>query len=153
MLERIVRKNLEEELGITLTLTQQNNQDTSEAPSPPSILKDISRFPRLTQWTIKRKDWLDQRLEIEMRADEPTWLNYKPFEVEVLNNLTTKVLEDTFSEVFKNCTKNELNSATTNCKSEGAPQLNGVSKISKYKELQMDSVHAQKPDTSSETIS
>lgn len=40
-----------------------------------------------------------------MRADEPTWFNYRPFEQNLLNNLTVMVMADTFNEVYDKCTK------------------------------------------------
>ena len=145
-MERIVRKSLEEELGITLTLTQQTNENAvSGGASPPPVVKDINALSRLTQWTIKRKDWLDQRLEIEMRADEPTWLNYKPFEQEVLNSLTAKVLASTFDEVFEKCAKSMPNNYGGNKR-----QVNGIPRAKTYTELK--SVRIRNPDTVSDKI-
>ncbi|KAL7060767.1 hypothetical protein AAHC03_09247 [Spirometra sp. Aus1] len=51
-------------------------------------------MPKLTQWTLSRKNWLDQLLELEMRADEATWINYAAYEEEIKQGLVTQVLDE-----------------------------------------------------------
>ncbi|KAM3182737.1 hypothetical protein ACTXT7_011727 [Hymenolepis weldensis] len=102
MLQRIVQLNLEQDLGINLTLSQ---EERITPPPPAPVIKDLKRLPKITQWTIQRKSWLDQHLEVEMRADEPNWMNYRPFEKSVLDSLITKILVEVFDEVYDSCEK------------------------------------------------
>lgn len=102
MLERIVRMNLEQDLGINLSPSQ---EERITPPPPAPVIKDLKRLPKITQWTIQRKSWLDQHVEVEMRADEPNWMNYRPFEKSVLDSLITKILVKEFDEVYNSCVK------------------------------------------------
>nr|CDS26813.1 Serine rich adhesin for platelets [Hymenolepis microstoma] len=102
LLERIVRMKLEENFGINLTLSE---KERMTPPPPAPVIKDLQRLPKLTQWTIQRKGWLDQHLEVEMRADEPNWMNYRPFEKSVLDSLTAKILVEAFNEVCDRCVR------------------------------------------------
>lgn len=40
-----------------------------------------------------------------MRADDPNWINYWPFEKTLMESLTAKILSNTFDEVYGQCEK------------------------------------------------
>ncbi|KAM7536209.1 hypothetical protein Aperf_G00000090540 [Anoplocephala perfoliata] len=107
LLERIVKTNLETDFGVKLTVPQDSESLDVQlaAPSPAPIVKDIGRLPQLTQWTIKDKNWLNQLLEVEMRADDQNWMNYWPFEKALMESLISKILSETFDEVYDRCEK------------------------------------------------
>ncbi|CAH8446676.1 unnamed protein product [Schistosoma turkestanicum] len=52
------------------------------------------RLSRLVQWTLSKKSWLDRILELELRADEPSWLSYVPEEREIKMKLANEIWED-----------------------------------------------------------
>ncbi|KAL5108341.1 hypothetical protein TcWFU_000349 [Taenia crassiceps] len=148
LLEGIVRAKLESEFDISFTLPCNNSQNNhlSILP-PPCVLMDKNRLSRLAQWTIQRKDWLDQRLELEMRAEEPTWFNYRPFEQNLLNNLTLMVMADTFNEVYGKCAKKVAKEIYY----EDMQFLNGKPEPRVKRNFGMDFVHVRSPSSMSGT--
>ncbi|VDM15715.1 unnamed protein product [Hydatigera taeniaeformis] len=148
LLERIVQTNLEADFGVSLKSRCGNSEeDRNRNPSPPRVVMDTNRLPRLAQWTIKRKDWLDQRLELEMRADEPTWFNYRPFEQNLLNNLTIMVMTDIFNEVYDRCAKKVAREVYY----EDLHLLNGKPGSQVRKNFGMDLVRVRSPSSMSGT--
>ncbi|CAH8461403.1 unnamed protein product [Heterobilharzia americana] len=59
-----------------------------------------SRFSRLVQWTLTKKPWLDRILDLELRADEPTWLSYVPEEREIKMKLSNELWEDVLNDAL-----------------------------------------------------
>ncbi|KAH8851821.1 Serine rich adhesin for platelets [Schistosoma japonicum] len=62
------------------------------------IIPSGARFSRLVQWTLSKKSWLDRLLDLELRADEPTWLSYVPEEREIKMKLSSELWEDILEE-------------------------------------------------------
>ncbi|CDS35599.1 Serine rich adhesin for platelets [Echinococcus multilocularis] len=149
LLERIIRTNLETEFGISFTPALETSQNNSILnPSPPRVLTDMNRLSRLAQWTVQRKDWLDQRLELEMRADEQTWYNYKPFEQKLLDNLTLMIMAGTFNEVYDECAKKVAKEIYY----EDVQLLNGEPEPEMKKNFETDFVRVRSPSSMSGTM-
>ncbi|VDM02086.1 unnamed protein product [Schistocephalus solidus] len=87
-LSSLVTSHLQSDLTLNL------QQSLSPAPAAAAAASQFQRMPKLTQWTLNRKNWLDQLLELEMRADEATWINYTAYEEEIKQGLVTQVLDD-----------------------------------------------------------
>uniref|UniRef100_A0A915EWD2 Serine rich adhesin for platelets n=1 Tax=Echinococcus canadensis TaxID=519352 RepID=A0A915EWD2_9CEST len=144
LLKRIIRTNLETEFGISFTPACDTSQNNSILNlSPPRVLTDMNRLSRLAQWTVQRKDWLDQRLELEMRADEHTWYNYKPFEQKLLDNLTVMVMAGTFNEVYDECVKKVAKEIYY----EDVQLLNGEPEPEMKKNFETDFVRVRSPSS------
>ncbi|VDN11366.1 unnamed protein product [Dibothriocephalus latus] len=92
-LSSLVTPHLQSDLALNL------QQSSPLAPSTASsaaaaAASQFQRMPKLTQWTLNRKNWLDQLLELEMRTDEATWINYAAYEEEIKQSLVTQVLDE-----------------------------------------------------------
>ncbi|CAH8468950.1 unnamed protein product [Schistosoma haematobium] len=58
------------------------------------------RLSRLVQWTLAKKSWLDRVLDLELRADEPSWLSYVPEEREIKMKLAHELWEDILDDAL-----------------------------------------------------
>ena len=101
LLERILRPELEK--GLHLSLSDAEVVSSTHYPTSPVVGRmtiDPKRLPKLTQWTLRRKKWIDQILEVNMRAEERSWLDYRKYYKEVI----AKIVERIFWEnVFEPC--------------------------------------------------
>ena len=67
---------------------------------------DPNRLPKLTQWTLRRKKWIDQILEVHMRAKERSWLDYRKYYKEVISKIVERIFwENVFEPCFENFKK------------------------------------------------
>nr|VZI18541.1 unnamed protein product [Spirometra erinaceieuropaei] len=90
-LSSLVASHLQSDLALNL---QQSSLSAPTVASTTAAAAQIQRMPKLTQWTLSRKNWLGQLLELEMRADEATWINYAAYEEEIKQGLVTQVLDE-----------------------------------------------------------
>ncbi|CAL8079703.1 unnamed protein product [Calicophoron daubneyi] len=60
-----------------------------------------SRFSRLAQWTLSKKPYLDRLLELEMRADEGSWLSYVPEERRLKSSLADQLWKESLDEALE----------------------------------------------------
>ncbi|KAK4474011.1 hypothetical protein MN116_003326 [Schistosoma mekongi] len=77
---------------------QNHNGNMIKRPGLHEIIPSSARFSRLVQWTLSKKSWLDRLLDLELRADEPTWLSYVPEEREIKLKLSNELWEDILEE-------------------------------------------------------
>ncbi len=102
LLTRIVKQEVVREIGLALNPVQSPDEEPM-TPAPPRVVPDPSRLPKVTQWTLRRKNWLDRHLEMEMRADEASWMAYRTYERAVLQNILPQIFWELFDEVYENC--------------------------------------------------
>ncbi|VDD77335.1 unnamed protein product [Mesocestoides corti] len=102
-LERIVRPKLEANLGVSLTPPTSADAEHYTPPPLPNLLGDVSRLSRVAQWTLRDKHWLDQMVEVEMRMEEFSWLNYAPYERQLFDGLVEGIMRELLEDVCKQC--------------------------------------------------
>ncbi|CAI2724394.1 unnamed protein product [Schistosoma spindalis] len=64
------------------------------------VIPSGARLSRLVQWTLAKKSWLDRVLDVELRADEPSWLSYVPEEREIKMKLARELWEDILDDAL-----------------------------------------------------
>nr|CDS24485.1 Serine rich adhesin for platelets [Echinococcus granulosus] len=103
--EAILAPQLEAILGMSL------DPAASLGPSPPILPKPQVFDPSvlrssLVRWTLNSKTcWIEQLLEIELRDEDSSWFNFKPFEEQVINtavrDIANELAEDMVVSVLK----------------------------------------------------
>ncbi|KAL3320983.1 hypothetical protein Ciccas_000343 [Cichlidogyrus casuarinus] len=60
---------------------------------------EFSRLSKLARWSLRKKDWLDKLLDLEMRTEEQKqWLNYTAVEEELTSNLFDEIWQEFLSQ-------------------------------------------------------
>ncbi|CAH8461646.1 unnamed protein product [Schistosoma rodhaini] len=77
-----------------------HNGNKTKYPGLNEVVPSGVRLSRLVQWTLAKKSWLDRVLDLELRADEPSWLSYVPEEREIKMKLARELWEDILDEAL-----------------------------------------------------
>ncbi|KAA3671195.1 uncharacterized protein DEA37_0012626 [Paragonimus westermani] len=81
------------------TLTPQTRTlGASQLPGP-------TNFSRLTQWTLSKKSQVDRLLELELRAEECSWLSYGPEELRLKYDLARQIWDEQLHEAVESMLK------------------------------------------------
>ncbi|KAF7257750.1 hypothetical protein EG68_04561 [Paragonimus skrjabini miyazakii] len=66
-----------------------------------SQLPGRANFSRLTQWTLSKKSQVDRLLELELRAEECSWLSYGPEELRLKYDLAKQIWDEQLHEAIE----------------------------------------------------
>ncbi|VDP92046.1 unnamed protein product, partial [Echinostoma caproni] len=102
-LSQIVSPRVQEVLGPTNdkpSSVPENSLECTDIRRFPGKLTSGKRFSRLAQWTLSKKSSLDRLLELELRADESSWLSYVPEEQQLKKSLSDQIWNDLFQEAL-----------------------------------------------------
>ncbi|KAL5969574.1 hypothetical protein TSMEX_002698, partial [Taenia solium] len=102
--EAILAPQLEAILGMSLDPAASSGPSPPVLPRPqvfdPSVLRSS-----LVRWTLNSKAcWIEQLLETELREEDPSWFNFKPFEEQVVDtvimDITSELADDMILSVL-----------------------------------------------------
>lgn len=77
----------------------------SSSPSPPILPRPQVFDPSvlrssLVRWTLNSKAcWIEQLLETELREEDPSWFNFKPFEEQVIDTVIMDITSELADEM------------------------------------------------------
>nr|CDS26812.2 Serine rich adhesin for platelets [Hymenolepis microstoma] len=79
-------------LGISLDPVAAQTDEVVPLPMPTVYDHSVVRGS-ISKWTLQSKHYVDQLCEVELRADDPSWFNYRDYISTIINQSTTEVAE------------------------------------------------------------
>ncbi|KAF6777171.1 hypothetical protein AHF37_03165 [Paragonimus kellicotti] len=98
----LVETHIADELGWHQSMSALTPQ--SKIPGA-SHLPGRTNFSRLTQWTLSKKSQVDRLLELELRAEESSWLSYGPEELRLKYDLAKQIWDEQLYEAIESMLK------------------------------------------------
>ncbi|VDK31872.1 unnamed protein product [Taenia asiatica] len=98
--EAILAPQLEAILGMSLDPAASSGPSPLILPRPqvfdPSVLRSS-----LVRWTLNSKAcWIEQLLETELREEDPSWFNFKPFEEQVVDTVIMDITSELANDMI-----------------------------------------------------
>ncbi|VDO12018.1 unnamed protein product [Rodentolepis nana] len=90
--EAYLGPQLEAILGISLDPATAQTDEVVPLPMPTVYDHSVVRGS-ISKWTLQSKHYVDQLCEVELRADDPSWFNYRDYISTIINQSTKEVVE------------------------------------------------------------
>ncbi|KER28961.1 hypothetical protein T265_04340 [Opisthorchis viverrini] len=94
----LVESYLKEELQLNASVTEGSNPQNLTKPETTGYGR--MTLSRLVQWTLSKKPRLDRLLELDIRADDGSWLAYGPEEARLKHKLSEEIWDEMLTEAL-----------------------------------------------------
>ncbi|CAH8551504.1 unnamed protein product [Dicrocoelium dendriticum] len=95
----LVQNHLHQQLGLQSCFSNpQNPRGHTDSSIEPVANFHLDNLSRLTQWSLSKKSAFDRLLELELRAEECSWLAYGPIEKRLKNALAEEIWDEMLQE-------------------------------------------------------
>ncbi|GAA55105.1 hypothetical protein CLF_106857 [Clonorchis sinensis] len=94
----LVESYLKEELQLNASVTEGNIPQNATKPDTTGYGR--MTLSRLVQWTLSKKPRLDRLLELDVRADDGSWLAYGPEETRLKHKLSEDIWNEMLTEAL-----------------------------------------------------